>query len=109
MSETSSSPGSLPFTECRQCGTVVPVPCTVPSEPPVGTWVRDRFGGLSRRTAAGWGLPGFMPFGVWSAMWHARGPLVECGPWGRDDEEREDMTDERGAAFDAGWLPGETR
>lgn len=69
---------------CRACGAVVPVPCTAPPEPPIGAWVRDRFGALSRRTAEGWGLPGFMPFGVWAAMWHARGPLTECGEWGHD-------------------------
>lgn len=61
----------------------------IPPEPPVGTWVKDRFGATSQRRTyqglTGWGEPGIMPFGEWKAMWKARGPLVECGPWGRDD------------------------
>lgn len=70
---------------CRECGTVVSVPCTAPPEPPVGAWVRDRFGGLHHRgQGGGWGTPGMMYLGDWRAMWHARGPLVECGPWGHD-------------------------
>lgn len=67
---------------CVNCGHSSTLP---PPEPPVGTWVRDRFGGLSyHQTSAGWGEPGIMPFGRWAAMWEARGPLVECGPWGAD-------------------------
>ena len=54
-----------------------------PEEPPVGTWMRDRHGALTYRQPDGWGLPGFYPGGKWEAMWHARGPYVECGPWGR--------------------------
>lgn len=61
-------------------------PAPVP-EPPIGTWVKDRFGGTSKRQAdGGWGQPGMMPFGKWDAMWEARGPLVICGPWGADLE-----------------------
>lgn len=56
----------------------------IPPEPPVGTWVKDKHGGTSLRYAEGWGQPGTMPFGRWEAMWEARGPLVECGPWGRE-------------------------
>lgn len=63
--------------------------CTlpIPPEPPLGTWVKDRYGGYSQRRIDadgrdGWGEPGFYSGGVWSAMWKARGPLVECGPWG---------------------------
>ena len=59
-------------------------PEDVPPEPPVGTWIRDRFGGTSMRQEGGWGQPGVMPFGQWAAMWRARGPLLECGPWGRE-------------------------
>lgn len=55
---------------------------SVPPEPPVGTWVRDRHGGLSMRQQDGWGEPGIMPFGKWEAMWQARGPYEVCGPWG---------------------------
>lgn len=55
----------------------------VPPEPPVGTWMRDKYGALSLRQGDGWGLPGFWPFGKWEAMWEARGPYVECEPWGR--------------------------
>lgn len=56
---------------------------TVPPEPPVGTWVKDRHGGVSQRgQGGGWGMPGFYYLGKWECMWEARGPLVECGPWG---------------------------
>lgn len=60
-----------------------------PPEPPVGTWVKDRFGASHmRRIDAlgndGWGEPGFYSFGKWQAMWEGRGPLVECGPWGSE-------------------------
>jgi hypothetical protein len=30
----------------------------------------------------GWAPPGFIQCAKWDAMWKARGPLVECGPWG---------------------------
>lgn len=73
---------------CPKCGTVVPVECTVPPEPPVDTWVKDRYGAVHHRGRGGqWGVPGMMYFGSWEAMWHARGPLIECGPWGREKEE----------------------
>lgn len=56
----------------------------IPAEPPVGTWVRDRFGGVSHRgKGGGWGEPGLLYLAKWEPMWEARGPLVECGPWGR--------------------------
>jgi hypothetical protein len=60
----------------------------VPPEPPRGTWVKDRHGGTHQRRVDddgrdGWGSgPGFYSFGLWSAMWRARGPLVVCGPYG---------------------------
>lgn len=72
---------------CPACGTNVNHHCPGPTplEPPVGTWVRDRFGGTSmRQPGGGWGAPGTMPLGKWEAMWAARGPLVECAPWGRE-------------------------
>lgn len=71
---------------CPTCGQRTEnAPGACPPEPPVGTWVRDRFGSLSvRQKGGGWGAPGIMPFGVWEAMWAARGPLVECGPYGAD-------------------------
>lgn len=63
----------------------------VPSEPPIGTWVKDRHGGVSVRTIDrdgndGWTIAphGFYAFGRWDAMWRARGPLVECSPWGEE-------------------------
>jgi len=65
----------------------------VPPEPPVGTWIKDRHGGVTYRQhdgsngEGGWAPPGFMPFASWAAMWAAHGPLVECGPWGREKEE----------------------
>lgn len=59
----------------------------VPPEPPVGTWIKDRHGGTTMRQAGGgWGPPGFYPFANWNAMWKARGPLVVCGPYGRDTD-----------------------
>lgn len=70
---------------CPTCGQVMGG--MVPPEPPVGTWVRDRFGGSTQRQSAGWGQPGMMPFGKWEAMRSHRGPLVECGPWGRPLEQ----------------------
>jgi hypothetical protein len=65
-----------------------PVP-ECPPEPPVGTWMKDRFGAAHQRRIDcdgndGWGEPGFYSFGKWTLMWEARGPLVECGPWGAD-------------------------
>lgn len=54
----------------------------------MGTWVKDRYGAVHQRRTydgtTGWGEPGTMPFGKWESMWNARGPLVECGPWGRE-------------------------
>lgn len=64
---------------CPTCGS------HVPPEPPIDTWVKDRFGGTHHRGSGGsWGQPGVMYFGAWRAMWESRGPLVECGPWGAD-------------------------
>lgn len=64
----------------------------IPTEPPVGTWVLDRFGGASlRHENGGWAEPGFMPYGVWKAMWKARGPLVECSPWGTQERIAADV------------------
>lgn len=61
----------------------------IPEEPPVGTWVRDRHGATHVRTTdvdgrTGWAAAptGFYAYGEWAAMWQARGPLVECPPWG---------------------------
>ncbi len=69
---------------CPHCGNYVAY-IPHPPEPPVGTWVRDRHGAVSmRHEGGGWAPPGFMTFGKWEAMWAARGPLVECGPWGDD-------------------------
>ena len=63
---------------------------SIPPEPPVGTWVRDRFGAVAQRFVYGgwdgWSPPGCYPFGRWDAMWEARGPLVECEPWGLEPE-----------------------
>jgi hypothetical protein len=69
------------------CTGTCPAHCpeAVPPEPPVGTWVRDRFGGVTmRQHGGGWAPPGFMPLASWRAMWERRGPLVECGPWGQE-------------------------
>ena len=64
------------------------------NEPPVGTWVKDRHGASHRRGASGgWGEPGFMDTGRWLDMWDARGPMVECGPWGRELPSPEEIQD----------------
>jgi hypothetical protein len=56
-----------------------------PPEPPIGTWVRDRWGGVTKRHDDGWGTPGSLYLGRWEEMWNARGPLVPCLPWGASD------------------------
>lgn len=78
---------------CPECGnrfapTQEPLP-----EPPLGTWVRDRHGGVSVRIIDsykndGWAPAphGFYAGGKWDAMWQARGPLVECPPWGVEED-----------------------
>jgi hypothetical protein len=73
------------MTRCHVCGTEA---ATIPPEPPIGTWVKDRHGGVSQRRIDsdgndGWGMPGFYSFGKWDRMWTARGPLTECEPWGK--------------------------
>lgn len=74
---------------CSTCGQEVPA-AAVPPEPPLGTWVRDRFGGTAQRRIDsdgrdGWGGPGLYSCAKWEAMWAARGPLVECAPWGLEE------------------------
>lgn len=71
---------------CPSCGHAFhPTACRpCPPEPPVGTWMKDRFGGVTQRQRDGWGAPGVMPFGKWTSMWDARGPYTECGPWGAE-------------------------
>lgn len=56
----------------------------IPPEPKPGSWVKDRNGGVHHRApdGSGWGNPGFYYFGRWRDMWEARGPLVECEPYG---------------------------
>jgi hypothetical protein len=72
---------------CSNCGHVDSTP---PPEPPEGTWIKDRHGATAmHHKGGGWAPPGFYPFGQWEAMWNARGPLVECGPWGQDLEKKE--------------------
>jgi hypothetical protein len=72
---------AIAATKCPSCGRDYWTP--VPPEPPVGTWMRDRFGGITYHQPAGWGEAGVLPLGQWDAMWAARGPYVECEPWGR--------------------------
>jgi hypothetical protein len=76
--------------DCPTCGKPGYADKNIPlwREPPVGAWVKDRHGEVHQRRIDpdgrdGWGLPGFYSFGKWEAMWEARGPLVECGPWGQ--------------------------
>lgn len=76
--------------KCPKCG-YSEAPPEAPPEPPLGTWVRDRFGGISQRRIDsdgqdGWGLPGFYSGGKWEMFWNARGPLVECPPWGIEED-----------------------
>lgn len=74
-------------TACPRCGHDLPA-TPIPVEPPIGTWVKDRHGAVSKHftvgTVAGWSQPGCMPFGQWEAMWTSRGPLTVCGPWGAE-------------------------
>lgn len=69
------------MTECPNCGERFN---PAPPEPPVGTWVKDKHGASHYRTKEGWaaGPWGWYAGGKWDAMWRARGPLVECGPYG---------------------------
>lgn len=51
-------------------------PGECPPEPPVGTTVRDRFGGTAtHQVPGGWAPYGCVPLAKWTAMWAARGPL----------------------------------
>ena len=74
--------------KCPSCkgdvGHVCPGP--VPPEPPVGTWMKDRYGAASIRNPDGWApaATGFFGTGRWEGMWQARGPYVPCGPYGKD-------------------------
>jgi hypothetical protein len=63
------------------------------NEPAIGTWVKDKHGAAHIRIEGGWAPAphGFYPGGQWQAMWDARGPLVECGPYGFDDPELASM------------------
>ncbi len=71
-------------------------------EPPIGTWVKDRHGGTTMRHENGrWAPPGSEPFAIWEAMWDARGPLVECGPWGRALPGEEPAEVKADAVFDS--------
>ena len=71
--------------------TIGSAPGPIAPEPPVGTWVRDRYGGVAQRQpSGGWATPGTEPFGRWADMWAARGPLVPCGPWGTDQTPHDD-------------------
>lgn len=68
---------------CPKCGYTSP-----PPEPPVGTWVKDKYGATHEHAKDGWRAgPGFMAAGKWEAMWNARGPLVECGAYGIEEDE----------------------
>lgn len=63
-------------------------PKNPPPEPPIGTWVKDKYGGTTKRhPGGGWGPPAFFPAARWAPMWAARGPLTICGPWGAPLEE----------------------
>lgn len=93
------------MSRCSHCGSTL----VIPDEPPLGTWVKDRFGGTHVRIVDsdrrdGWAVSpsGFYAFGQWEAMWEGRGPLEVCGPWGAeptwrhtDGSVREDHMDTR--------------
>lgn len=74
---------------CPTCGAFQP-DGVIPPEPPFGTWVKDRYGAASLRFIDSDGRDGWAPGrgfyagGKWKAMWAARGPLVECGPYGKE-------------------------
>lgn len=73
------------MTTCRLCGSDL-ADRPIPPPPPIGRWVKDRYGAAHIRTPDGnWAsAPSREGFGKWEAMWEARGPLTECGPWGRE-------------------------
>jgi hypothetical protein len=75
----------------------------IPPEPPVGTWVMDRYGATHYRRHDGWSAApsGFYAFGIWSAMWEGRGPLVECSPWGTVERKARQREDLKQAVFEA--------
>lgn len=69
---------------CPNCGYPLG---SIPSEPPIGTWVRGRDGAASIRTSDGWAaaLSGCrVDDGAWEEIWRDRGPLIECGPYGAE-------------------------
>lgn len=68
---------------CQTCSCDKPE--FVPPEPPIGSWVKDKYGiAHYHQSDEGWGDPGFYATGRWAAMWAARGPMTPCGPGGRD-------------------------
>lgn len=69
---------------CPTCGNPQ-YPGPTPPEPRIGTYIRDRFGGVALRHKNGnWAPSGCMPLALWDPMWAARGPLVECQANGDD-------------------------
>lgn len=77
-------------------------PTPIPAEPPVDTMVRDRHGAIHRRYADGWGeeFDRSHHLGVWTAIWEARGPLVEV--------TKTQLIEERAIAAEVGlWDPDE--
>jgi hypothetical protein len=77
------------MSRCPACHAALPshsCPGSVPPEPPIGTWMKDRYGGASVRNADGWAPAtfGFYGTGKWESMWAHRGPYVPCGPYGRE-------------------------
>ena len=80
---------SGPHSDPELLGYTITGPST-PPEPPIGTWVKDRHGAAMLRHVDsdgndGWApAPNFMALANWKAMWERRGPLVECGPYGRE-------------------------
>jgi hypothetical protein len=77
--------------DCPNCGYSGPAHGPAPAEPAIGTWVKDRHGVASVRRVDsdgndGWSPgPSFYSAAKWEPMWGARGPLVECGPYGREE------------------------
>lgn len=64
-------------TYCPNCGADLTEAPFVPTEPPIGTTVRDKYDGLITRAKNGrWGPQGCVPLASWGPMYRARGPLT---------------------------------
>ncbi len=68
--------------ECPYCGNNVSHIAYTPPEPPLGTWIEDKYGAKAVRIIDSDGHDGWAPHesgfyacARWENMWEARGPL----------------------------------